>query len=85
MHSIKNDIVLGRLKFVAKNEENQVFGMSIPDVMLNNKIQNSKAYQTYLAFSTGVAIPKKARKGTKDIIAPKKKGSFTAAHNITHD
>nr|GEZ58433.1 hypothetical protein [Tanacetum cinerariifolium] len=43
MHSIKNDSVLGRLKFVAKNEDNQVYGMSVPDVMINKEIENSKA------------------------------------------
>ncbi|GJS61953.1 hypothetical protein Tco_0656737 [Tanacetum coccineum] len=31
MHSIKNDSVLGNLKFVAKGKDNQVYGMSIPD------------------------------------------------------
>ncbi|GKF47731.1 hypothetical protein Tco_0137533, partial [Tanacetum coccineum] len=77
MHSIKNDSVLGRLKFVAKNEDNQVYGMSILDVMLNNEIQNSKAYQTYLGFLTGAVNPKKARKGTKAVFTLKKKCSFT--------
>ncbi|GJS56346.1 hypothetical protein Tco_0629708 [Tanacetum coccineum] len=85
MHSIKNDSVLGRLKFVAKNEDNQVYGKLIPDVMVNKEIQNFKAYQTYLAFSTGAITPKKARKETKAAIAPKKKGLFTADGNIIRD
>nr|GEX12324.1 hypothetical protein [Tanacetum cinerariifolium] len=85
MHSIKNDSVLGRLKFVAKNEDNQVNGMSIPDVMINKKIKNSKAYKTYLAFSTRTTIPKKARKGKKAAITPKKKSTFTADDNIIPD
>ncbi|GJZ71303.1 hypothetical protein Tco_0635154 [Tanacetum coccineum] len=85
MHSIKNDSVLGRLKFVAKNEDNQVYGMSILDVMLNNEIQNSKAYQTYLGFLTGAVNPKKARKGTKAVVTLKKKCSFTANDNIIPD
>nr|GEV32770.1 hypothetical protein [Tanacetum cinerariifolium] len=82
MHSITNDSALGRLKFVAKNEDNKVYGMSIPDMMINMEIKNSKAYQTYLAFTTGIAIPKKVRKGTKAAITPKKKGSFLANDNI---
>ncbi|GJU53781.1 hypothetical protein Tco_1227495 [Tanacetum coccineum] len=85
LHSIKNDSVLGRLKFVAKIEDNQVYGMLIPDVMLNKEIQNSKAYHTYLGFSTRAVNPKKARKGTKAVVTPKKKGSFTADDNIIPD
>ncbi|GKC03743.1 hypothetical protein Tco_0995353, partial [Tanacetum coccineum] len=82
MHSIMNDSVLGRLKFVAKNEDSQVYGKMILDVMVNDAIKNSTAYQTYRAFSTGAAIPKKARKGTKAANVPKKKDSFTADDNI---
>ncbi|GKB84953.1 retrovirus-related pol polyprotein from transposon TNT 1-94 [Tanacetum coccineum] len=61
-----------RLKFVSKGEDNQVYGMSIPNVMVNDDIKNSKAYQTYLAISTRVVIPKKARKGIKTPSTPKK-------------
>ncbi|GJU90036.1 hypothetical protein Tco_1302459 [Tanacetum coccineum] len=85
MHLIKNDNVFGRLTFVAKNEDNQVYGMLISYMMINKEFENSKAYQTYLAFLTGIAIPKKARKGTKAAITPKKKGSFTANDNIIPD
>ncbi|GKB94547.1 hypothetical protein Tco_0980684 [Tanacetum coccineum] len=56
--------------------------MSIPDVMVNDDIKNSKAYKTYLAISTGIMVPKKARKGMKTTDAPKKKGSITAVDNI---
>ncbi|GJV40772.1 hypothetical protein Tco_1419212 [Tanacetum coccineum] len=82
MHSIMNDSVLGRLKFVAKNEDSQVYGKMIPDVMVNDAINNSTAYQTYRAFITGAAIPKKAKKGTKEANVPKMKDSFTADDNI---
>ncbi|GKC89573.1 hypothetical protein Tco_1150222 [Tanacetum coccineum] len=77
MNSIKNDSVLGKLKFVNKGEDNQVYGMSIYDMMVNQEIKDSKAYQTYLAFSTEVVIPKKARKGTKAPATPKKISSIT--------
>ncbi|GJU84481.1 hypothetical protein Tco_1292027 [Tanacetum coccineum] len=85
MHSIKNDSVLGRLKFVSKNEDSQVHGKMILDVMVNDATKNSKAYQIYRAFSTGAAIPKKARKGTKAANVPKKKDSFPANDNIITD
>nr|GEX96541.1 hypothetical protein [Tanacetum cinerariifolium] len=72
MNSIKDDVVLGRLKFISKGEDNQVYGMSIPYVMVNDDIKKSKAYQTYLAISTSIVFPKKARKGMKIIATPKK-------------
>ncbi|GKF38345.1 hypothetical protein Tco_0118406 [Tanacetum coccineum] len=85
MNSIKDDSVLGRLKFVSKGEDNQVYGMLIPDVMVNNDIKNSKAYQTYLDKTTSVVILKKARKGMKTTTTPKKKDSITADDNIILD
>ncbi|GJS87577.1 putative reverse transcriptase domain-containing protein [Tanacetum coccineum] len=77
--------VTGRMKFVAKGEEKQMCGMRIPNVMVNDAIKNSVAYQTYCAFSTGAVIPMKSRKGTKAAIVPKKKGSLTADENIITD
>nr|GEZ41973.1 hypothetical protein [Tanacetum cinerariifolium] len=85
MHSIKPDVVLGRLKFVGKYKENLVYEMSIPDVMVDEEIKKSKAYQTYLAFPTREVIPKKARKGSKAPATPKKISSITAHEDITSD
>nr|GEX93401.1 hypothetical protein [Tanacetum cinerariifolium] len=59
--------------------------MSIKDVMLNEEIMKSKAYQTYLPFSTGVVIPKKARKGSKALVTPKKTSSITTEEDIILD
>nr|GEY56885.1 hypothetical protein [Tanacetum cinerariifolium] len=36
MHSIKNDIVLGTLKFVPKGNDNQVYGKTIPEEDTNS-------------------------------------------------
>ncbi|GJQ88874.1 hypothetical protein Tco_0000013 [Tanacetum coccineum] len=85
MHSIKDDSVLGILKFVAKGEDNQVYGVSIPDVMINQEIENSKAYPTYLAYSTGASIPKKARKWKQAATKLKTTSSFTTDENIISD
>ncbi|GKB30024.1 hypothetical protein Tco_0869425 [Tanacetum coccineum] len=65
MHSIKNDSVLGVLKFISKYEDRKVYGKTIPDVMLSKEIMETTAYKTYLAFATRKAIHKKARKRTK--------------------
>ncbi|GKD88148.1 hypothetical protein Tco_1363655 [Tanacetum coccineum] len=85
MHSIKNDSVLGKLKFVNKGEDNQMYGMFIPDVMVDNNIKKLKSYQTYLAVYTGVVIPKKERKVTKTVATPKKKSSATVDEDIIPD
>ncbi|GJT87463.1 hypothetical protein Tco_1069180 [Tanacetum coccineum] len=75
--SIKDDSVLGTLKFVAKTEDNQVYGALIPAVMINQKIQNSNSYKTYLAFATGATTPKKARKWKKPDSPSKKQTLVT--------
>ncbi|GJV46571.1 hypothetical protein Tco_1431107 [Tanacetum coccineum] len=77
--------VLGTLKFVAKGEDNQVYGMLIPDVMIYQEIEKSKAYQIYLAYSTGAGTPKKARKWKQAATKPKTTSSFTADDNIISD
>ncbi|GJZ06877.1 hypothetical protein Tco_0540670 [Tanacetum coccineum] len=71
MNTIKDDGVLGRLKFISKGEPTQVYGMSIPDEMMNDDIKNSKAYQTYLALSTGTKTPRKVRGKGKDLMSKK--------------
>ncbi|GJR86708.1 retrovirus-related pol polyprotein from transposon TNT 1-94 [Tanacetum coccineum] len=74
-----------RLKFISKGEDNQVYGMSIPNVMVNYEIKNSKSYQTYLTISTRVLILKKARNGIKIPATPKKKAFITTEENILSD
>nr|GEV05467.1 putative reverse transcriptase domain-containing protein [Tanacetum cinerariifolium] len=61
----KDDKVLGKLKFVSKGEGKQMYGMSIPNDMMNDDIKESEAYQTCLALSTSTDIP--AKKGKKEV------------------
>ncbi|GKE10002.1 hypothetical protein Tco_1413553 [Tanacetum coccineum] len=82
MHSTRNDSVLGTLKFILKGKDNQVYGKTIPREMINQEIKNSTTYQTYLAYSTGAAKPKKARKWKQPASALKKNTSFTIDDNI---
>ncbi|GJW72711.1 hypothetical protein Tco_0132081 [Tanacetum coccineum] len=72
IHIVRDDSVLGTMKFVAKSEDNQVYGALILALMLNQKIQNSNSYKTYLDFETGAATPKKARKWKKPASFSKK-------------
>ncbi|GJU25676.1 hypothetical protein Tco_1164297 [Tanacetum coccineum] len=46
------------------------------------EIMKTTTYKTYLAFSTGKSIPKKARKRTKMATTPKKKSSLSVDDNI---
>ncbi|GJX94195.1 hypothetical protein Tco_0348781 [Tanacetum coccineum] len=60
-HTVDDDGVLDRLKFINKGEEYQVYGKPILSTLVINDIQNSKAYKTFVGISTGLIPPKKGR------------------------
>ncbi|GKD50637.1 hypothetical protein Tco_1279613, partial [Tanacetum coccineum] len=72
LHTVRDDTLLGTLKFVSKNEDYQKYGALNPKEMINQIIKDSKDYKTYLDFATGKATPKKARK-FKKIVSPSQK------------
>ncbi|GJT61575.1 hypothetical protein Tco_1005108 [Tanacetum coccineum] len=72
LHTARDDILLGALKFVFKTEDCQKYGSLIPDGMINDDIKLSTAYKTYLEYATGKVPPKKARK-LKKLASPKLK------------
>ncbi|GJS11026.1 hypothetical protein Tco_0367822 [Tanacetum coccineum] len=72
LYIIQDDSLLGTLKYVSKIDDYQKYGALIPKEMINQAIKDSKAYKIYLAFATGKATPKKARK-FKKIASPLKK------------
>ncbi|GKC43584.1 hypothetical protein Tco_1061306 [Tanacetum coccineum] len=72
LHTIRDDSLLGTLKYVSKTKDYQKYKDLILKQMINQAIQDSKEYKIYLAFSTGEATPKKARK-FKKIDSPSKK------------
>ncbi|GKE55107.1 hypothetical protein Tco_1490263 [Tanacetum coccineum] len=72
LYTVRDDTLLGTLKFVSKTEDYQKYGALIPEEMINQAIKDSKAYKTYLDFATGKATPKKARK-FKKIASPSQK------------
>ncbi|GKE07844.1 hypothetical protein Tco_1411395, partial [Tanacetum coccineum] len=65
MHTTQDDSILGPMSFVSKANDFQVYGALLPEVMTNQKMQNSLAYKTYLAYDTRAVTPKKARKFKK--------------------
>ncbi|GJV26397.1 hypothetical protein Tco_1379092 [Tanacetum coccineum] len=58
---------------MSKSDEYQVYGALLLEVITNQKMRNSPAYKTYLAFATGAATPKKARKFKKPASPSKKR------------
>ncbi|GJS92324.1 hypothetical protein Tco_0774960 [Tanacetum coccineum] len=71
-HTIKDDSIVSRLKFVRIRKDYHEYGLPIPDMMLNDKIKQSESYQMFIKYSTGQISPKKSR--GKDLpSAPKTK------------
>ncbi|GKA71557.1 hypothetical protein Tco_0777696 [Tanacetum coccineum] len=62
----ENDLRLGNLKFVPKGEEDEVFGMPIPNELISNNIRNASYYNAYLEMvakhDQKVATPKEGKK-----------------------
>ncbi|GJS89312.1 hypothetical protein Tco_0771948 [Tanacetum coccineum] len=60
-HTIKDDGVVSRLKFVRIGKDFQEYGLSIPKTILTEGIKQSKSYQMFIKYSTGLIPPKKSR------------------------
>nr|GEZ51787.1 hypothetical protein [Tanacetum cinerariifolium] len=72
LHIIRDDSLLGSLKFISKKQDYQQYEALIPDDMINQDIKDSKAYKTYYDFATRKVPPKKARK-YKKVASPSRK------------
>ncbi|GJW86669.1 hypothetical protein Tco_0162009 [Tanacetum coccineum] len=48
LHLTEEDLRLGNLKFVPKGEDNEVFGMPIPNELITNNIRNAPYYNAYM-------------------------------------
>ncbi|GKE29195.1 hypothetical protein Tco_1444579, partial [Tanacetum coccineum] len=65
-HTIKDDGIVSRLKFVRIGEDYQEYGLLIPNVMLTDAIKRLESYQMFIKYSTHQISPKKSRgKGSK--------------------
>ncbi|GKC07463.1 hypothetical protein Tco_0999073 [Tanacetum coccineum] len=66
-HLINEDGMLDRLKFINKGDIYQVYGKSIPDVLLTEEIKDSNAYKMFFSYSTGLIPQKRGRgRGSQD-------------------
>nr|GEV38807.1 hypothetical protein [Tanacetum cinerariifolium] len=88
-HTIKDDGIVSRLKFVRIGEDYQEYGVTIPEVMLNDAIKQLESYQMFIKYSTSQIPPKKSRSKVKTKIASrrvvKKKVKISADDNIILD
>ncbi|GKC53515.1 hypothetical protein Tco_1076260 [Tanacetum coccineum] len=65
MHTLKDDYLINTLRFIARKEPSQIYGVVLPECLTSPKIKESKAYKTYLGHAIGVVPPKIARKFKK--------------------
>ncbi|GKC58321.1 hypothetical protein Tco_1085919 [Tanacetum coccineum] len=82
MHTARDGSILGPMRFVSKADDYQVYGALLPQGMTNQKMRDSPAYKTYLAFVTGAATPKKARKFKKPASPLEKRTLVTVEENM---
>ncbi|GJR24159.1 hypothetical protein Tco_0972686, partial [Tanacetum coccineum] len=59
-HTIKDNRIVSRLKFVRIGEDYQEYRLAIPDMMLNDAIKQSESYQIIIKYSTYQITPKKS-------------------------
>ncbi|GKA19763.1 hypothetical protein Tco_0699678 [Tanacetum coccineum] len=62
LHTIMDDRVISRFKFVRIGEDFQEYGLAIPKTMLTEEIKQSESYQPFIKDSTSL-IPLKKSKG----------------------
>ncbi|GKC42985.1 hypothetical protein Tco_1060707 [Tanacetum coccineum] len=78
-HLAEEDLRLGNLKFVPKGEEDEVFGMPIPNELISNNIRNAPYYNAYLEMvakrDQKVAAEKEGKKKTASAKQPKSKSA----------
>ncbi|GJV02469.1 hypothetical protein Tco_1336038 [Tanacetum coccineum] len=61
-HTVDDDEVLDRPKFINKGDIYQVYGKPIPDKWITDEIKKSEAYKMYFKYST-ILIPSKKGRG----------------------
>ncbi|GJS45202.1 hypothetical protein Tco_0595323 [Tanacetum coccineum] len=83
-HTIKDDGIVSRLKFVRIGEDYHEYRLAIPDVMLNDTIIQSESYNMFIEYSTeSEPEPAKKRMASRRVV--KKKVTILADDNIILD
>ncbi|GKC38960.1 hypothetical protein Tco_1051344 [Tanacetum coccineum] len=85
-HTIKDDGIVSRLKFVKIREDYKEYGLAIPEVMLNDSIKQSESYQMFIKYSTESELePEPVKRKTTSRSVVKKKVTIFADDNIISD
>ncbi|GJW29413.1 hypothetical protein Tco_0046288 [Tanacetum coccineum] len=61
IHTVADDGLLERLKFISKGDFHQTYGKPIPNTWITDDIRKTETYKTYFKCSTGLIPPKKSR------------------------
>ncbi|GKD70081.1 hypothetical protein Tco_1324171 [Tanacetum coccineum] len=70
LHIVRDDSLLGALKFVSKTEDSQKYGALILDGMINQTIKDTEAFKTYYDFATGKKAKRVKRSAKKSTTTP---------------
>nr|GEU98894.1 hypothetical protein [Tanacetum cinerariifolium]GEV66926.1 hypothetical protein [Tanacetum cinerariifolium] len=81
MYTVRDDSLLGTIRFVSRHADTQVYGAILPQAMTNQALLDSVSYKTYYAITSGAKPPvsKKSQKKSDSAIlseeSPSKKKS----------
>ncbi|GJS03879.1 hypothetical protein Tco_0320387 [Tanacetum coccineum] len=84
MHTVRDDSVLGTMRFVSRHANTQVYGTILPKSLTNQALLDSVSYKTYHAIASGAEppMPIKGQKKSDSAISseesPSKKQSAKA-------
>ncbi|GKE29112.1 hypothetical protein Tco_1444496, partial [Tanacetum coccineum] len=79
-HYARDDFMFTIIRVISKHHDTQVYGVILPQHLINQAMVESEAYKTYLAYATGEKFPKlKHVKNKADSeSSPKKKTAITS-------
>ncbi|GKD37399.1 hypothetical protein Tco_1257606 [Tanacetum coccineum] len=74
-HTARDDTMFTSMRCISRHEDTQVYGTILPKELTNLAMLESKAYQTYYAFTFGEKVlkPKYVQKKADSDTSPKKK------------
>ncbi|GJW80995.1 hypothetical protein Tco_0144970 [Tanacetum coccineum] len=84
LHTIKDDDVLSRMKFIRIGEDVQEYRRAILDAMLTDDIKQSETYQMFIKYFTGL-IPLKKTRGKEPDVALELAKSMSLAEAVEEE
>ncbi|GJS67661.1 retrovirus-related pol polyprotein from transposon TNT 1-94 [Tanacetum coccineum] len=85
-HFARDDYMFTMIKVVSRHEDTQLYGVILPDELMNEAIKDSESYKEYYAIASGAEPPKtKASVNKKQVGSDKSKTPPTAKGKKTQD